>query len=94
MYLAKIAPPFEPGTLVITKNDLTYLGRTKYSNLGTSSHTSHENFQYPAGTVLMIVGVERKVYRGWKYKFMTSDRGVLESDFAHFKSWKGYLNPA
>jgi len=94
VYLAKPAPPFDPGTLVITKNDLTYLGRTKHADLGTAKHMTHENYQYPAGTVLMIVGVERQAFRGWKYKFMTADRGVLESDFAHFKSWKGYLGPA
>jgi len=94
MYLAKPAPPFEPGMLVVTKNDLTYLGRSEHTGLGSSAHISHENYQYPAGTVLMIVDVERKTFRGWKYRFMTADRGVLESDFAHFKSWKGYLDNA
>lgn len=92
--MAKLTPPFGPGTLVITKNDLTYLGRTKTTDLGSSKHMTHENYQYPSGTVLMIVGVERQMYRGWKYKFMTADRGVLESDFAHFNSWKGYLDHA
>lgn len=92
--MAKPTPPFDPGTLVITKNDLTYLGRTSYADLGSAKHTTHVNYQYPAGTVLMIVGVERQSNRGWKYKFMTADRGVLESDFAHFKSWKSYLGPA
>jgi len=59
MYLAKPAPPFEPGMLVVTKNDLTYLGRSEHTGLGSSAHISHENYQYPAGTVLMIVDVER-----------------------------------
>lgn len=91
--MPKPKPPFDVGVLVMTKNDLTYLGRSSYTDYGTSKVGTHENFQYPTGTTLMIVGVERTAFRGWKYKFMTPDRGVLDSDYAHFKSWKNYLVP-
>ena len=89
--MPKPKPPFDVGTLVVTKNDLTYLGRSTFYTIGNSTGGEHENFQYPAGTTLMIVGVERTPFRGWKYKFMTPDRGILDSDHAHYKSWKNYL---
>lgn len=91
--MPKPKPPFDVGILVVTKNDLTYLGRSSYTDYGSSKVGTHENYQYPAGTTLMIVDVERTPFRGWKYKFMTPDRGVLDSDHAHFKSWKNYLVP-
>lgn len=91
--MPKPKPPFDIGDLVMTKNDLTYLGRTTFEDLGTSRGATHEHYQYPSGTTLMIVDVERQTFRGWKYAFMTPDRGILDSDYAHFKSWKNYLVP-
>ena len=91
--MPKPKPPFDVGTLVMTKNDLTYLGRSTFYAAGNSTGGQHENYQYPSGTMLMIVEVSRTTFRGWKYKFMTPDRGILESDHAHFKSWKNYLEP-
>jgi len=41
----------------------------------------------------MIVDATNMPKRGWKYKFMTTDRGILDSDHAHYKSWKSYLIP-
>ena len=91
--MPKPKPPFDVGTLVMTKNDLTYLGRSTFYEAGNSAGGQHENYQYPSGTMLMIIEVSRKSFSGWKYKFMTPDRGILESDHAHFKSWKNYLKP-
>jgi hypothetical protein len=91
--LPKPKPPFDVGTLVVTKNDLTYLGRSTFYTAGNSSGGTHEHYQYPAGSVLMIVDATNTPKRGWKYKFMTSDRCVLDSYLAHFKTCKSCLIP-
>lgn len=91
--MPKPKPPFDVGTLVVTKNDLMYLGRSTYYTAGNSSGGTHEHYQYPAGSVLMIVDATNTPKRGWKYKFMTADRGLLDSDHAHFKTWKSCLIP-
>ena len=91
--MPKPKPPFDVGTLVMTKNDLTYLGRSTFYSAGNSTGGQHEHYQYPAGSMLMIVDATNMPKRGWKYKFMTTDRGVLDSDHAHYKSWKSYLVP-
>jgi hypothetical protein len=92
--MAKPKPPFDVGSLVVTNNDLTYLGRSQSTLAGTSMYTSHENYQYPRGTIFLVTDVSRESGRGWRYKFMTPDRGVLDSDYAHYKSWKTYLASA
>jgi hypothetical protein len=41
----------------------------------------------------MVVEVSKTPLRGWKYKFMTPDRGILDSGHALFRSWKHHLEP-
>lgn len=85
--MSKPIPPFEPGSLVKTRNDSTFLGRTYTEDLGTSSYGQHEYFQYPEGTILMVVGMDRVPREGWKFTFMTPDKGVLHSSCDSRKSW-------
>jgi hypothetical protein len=91
--LPKPKPPFDVGTLVTTKNDLTYLSRSSFYSAGNSTEGQYENYQYPQDTILMVVEVSKTPLRGWKYKFMTPDRGILDSGHALFRSWKHQLKP-
>lgn len=85
--MSKAKPPFIEGTLVKTRNDSTFLGRSHFEAVGTSTYGQHESFQYPAGTILMVVGLEQKPTKGWKYSFMTPDRGILHSSYDSRKLW-------
>jgi len=90
--VSKPIPPFTTGSLVKTRNDSTFLGRTNTEDLGSSLYAQHEYFQCPEGTVLMVVGMDQIPHKGWKFKFMTSDKGVLHGGYDSRKTWLSLMD--
>lgn len=90
--MSKYNPPFTSGMLVMTRNDGTFLNRSYYENLGTSSLGQFEYYQYPEGTILLVLKCLRVPRKGWSLEVMTPDRGVMSAGCNTLRTWRRLLD--